>query len=76
MDETKKTAKIGFQPRRTNEKRQKLAFGHDRRVKNSKNSISATAEMQKIRKTGLRPRPMNQKRQKLTFGHGRKSIIH
>ncbi|WP_141757597.1 hypothetical protein [Prevotella sp. HMSC077E09] len=76
MNETKKTAKIGFQPRPTNEKRRKLAFGHGRRVKNSKNNISAVAEMQKMRKTGLRPRPMNQKRQKLTFGHGRKSIIH
>ncbi|MGP1453460.1 MAG: hypothetical protein ACTTJ9_08455 [Segatella oris] len=53
-----------------------MTFGHGRRVKNSKNSISATAEMQKMRKTGLRPRPTNQKRQKLTFGHGRKSIIH
>ena len=74
--ENQKQANSAFRPRRTDKKRQKLAFGHGRRVKNSKKSISAVAEMQKMRKTGLRPRPKNQKRQKLTFGHGRKAIIH
>ena len=42
--ENQKQANSAFRPRPTNEKCRKLTFGHGRRVKNSKNSISATAE--------------------------------
>ena len=35
MDETKKTAKIGFQPRRKIKNRQILRFGRGRRTKNA-----------------------------------------
>lgn len=76
MDETKKTAKIGFQPRRTNEKLRKYHFSRSGKSKTGKFCISAVAEMQKMRKTGLRPWPTNQKRRKLTFGHDRKAVIH
>ncbi|EFB33422.1 hypothetical protein HMPREF0971_00185 [Segatella oris F0302] len=72
MDETKKTAKIGFQPWRTNEKRQKLVFSRGGRTKNGKNIISATAENQKQANSAFRLRPTNEKRRKLAFGHGRR----
>ncbi len=44
MDESEKTLKIDFPPRRTSRKQQKLHFRHGGRVKNSKNCISAAAD--------------------------------
>lgn len=44
MDETKKTAKIGFQPRRTNEKRQKYHFSRGGKSKIGKFCVSAAAD--------------------------------
>ena len=50
MDESEKTLKIGFPPRPKNEKRRKLHFGHGRKLKNEKNCVSATAEIEKTLK--------------------------
>ena len=55
--ESEKMLKIGFRPWPTNEKQRKLAFGHGRRVENSKNTVSAVAEMLKMTKNAFRPRP-------------------
>ena len=42
--ESEKMLKIGFPPRRTNEKQQKLCFGRGRNAENDKKCVSATAE--------------------------------
>ena len=47
MDESEKTLKIGFPPRRTSRKQQKEHFGRGRKTKNGENCISATAEIEK-----------------------------
>jgi len=44
VDEIKKTAKIGFQPRRKIKNRQILRFGRGGRIKNGKNWLSAMAD--------------------------------
>ena len=60
MDESEKTLKIGFPPRPKNEKRRKLHFGHGRKLKNEKNCVSATAEIEKTLKITF-PTPWKQK---------------
>ena len=57
MDETKETAKIGFQPRRTNEKRQKLVFRRGGKSKTGKFCVWAAADERKMPKIDFRPRP-------------------
>ena len=57
MDETKKTAKIGFQPRRTNEKRRKYHFSRGGKSKIGKFCVSAAADEPKTTKTDFRLRP-------------------
>ena len=47
MDESEKTLKIDFPPRRTSRKQQKLHFRPGRKLKNEKNCVSATAEIEK-----------------------------
>ena len=60
MDESEKTLKIGFPPRPKNEKRRKLHFGRGRKLKNEKNCVSATAEIEKTLKITF-PTPWKQK---------------
>ena len=61
MDETKKTAKIGFQPRRTNEKRQKYHFSRGGKSKTGKFCVSAAADERKMPKIDFRPWPTGEK---------------
>ena len=60
--ESEKMLKIGFPPRRTNEKQQKLCFGHGRNAENEKNSVSAAVENQKQINSEFPPWPTNEKR--------------
>ena len=55
--ESEKMLKIGFPPRRTNEKQQKLCFGHGRNAENEKNRSSAAADEPKTTKADFRSRP-------------------
>ena len=60
MAESKKMEKNAFRPRPKNEKRRKLHFGHGRKLKNEKNCVSATAEIEKTLKITF-PTPWKQK---------------
>ena len=53
--------KTAFPPRPKNEKRRKLHFGHGRKLKNEKNCVSATAEIEKTLKITF-PTPWKQKK--------------
>ena len=55
MDESEKTLKIDFPPRRTSRKQQKERFGHGRNWKNAENYISNPVEIEKCLKTALPP---------------------
>ena len=71
MDESEKTLKIDFPPRRMSRKLQKQHFRRGRKTKNGENCISAMAESLKMEKNAFRPRPKSKKQQKKHFGRGR-----
>ena len=71
MDESEKTPKNGFPPRRTSKKQQKYHFRRGWKVKNEKNGVSAAAESYKTAKTAFPPRRTNKKWQKQSFSRGR-----
>lgn len=70
MDETQKTAKIGFQPRRTNEKLRKYHFSRSGKSKTGKFCVSAAADERKTAKISFQPRRKIKNRQILRFGRG------
>ena len=61
MDESGKTLKIDFPPRRTSRKQRKSTFRHGGRVENSENNISAAAETEKTTKIDFPPRRTSRK---------------